>query len=357
MRNKMLSTKVKIALLAAIMVHAGFCFAASTKEIDEVRKKTDFTSGDLVIVDTFINQAFKEMIEAPSIADSVRSREDILVRRPKDDQPKYKEQYRKSLESNITAALRAMETWNDENFIKATRLNLAVMIGSIGDVGLYEIAITMLDKDAPAVKYWAIKALTGSEVRNSVRQTPASESSRLIIDALNKAAQNDSPILLEMIAGFAAAISGQNSYDLLSTIASTRIESYKNWTAYQESTDAKIMAAMADKILGDAAAKAALASPFANLMSCTLEKYASGLAPDGGLGNMSQQQLVTVIATLEKNILPKFAITAALTRAVERKNLKEFNDAYNVIFGAEGAKGELSTKLGVDFTVEKLPQR
>ncbi len=353
----MLSTRIKIAFLAVIMAQAAISFGASTKEIDEVRKKTDLTAADLAVVDTFINQAFKEMLEAPTITDSVKNREDILVRKPKDDQPKYKDQYRKSIESNVIAAMKALETWNDENFIKATRLNLAVIIGSMGDMGLYEIAITMLGEDVPAVKYWALKALTDTDVRNSVRQNPNSESSKAILAELNKAAGNDSPILLEMIAGFAAAITGQSSYDLLATIAATRIESYKSWKAVQESSDARIMAVMADKMLSDAASKNALAAPFANLMSATLEKYATGLAPDAGLSDTSQQQLVTVIAELEKKILPKFTITTGLIKAAERKNLKEFTEAYNALFGSEGANGELSSKLGVAVTVEKLPAR
>lgn len=349
----MFSTNMKLILTAIIIVTAAG-FAASTKEIDEVRKKTDLTDGDLAVVDSFINDTFKEMLESPTVADSVKRREDILVRKPKDEQPKYKEQFRKSIESNVDYALKTIGTWNDESFIKATRLNIAVIIGSLDDIALCDTAIGLFDEESVAVKYWAAKALTGKDVTAYVKANPSDASSRAVIGQMKKLASMDSPAMLMMVSAFAASIGGADSYELLAAVATVRIDAYNSGHAANESTDARIMAIIANKLSADTASKAALASPFAQLMSCALRKFSLSLIPEAGLDEVSQQQLVTVVAELEKTILPKFSINTNLIKSVERKNIKDYTEAYNNLFGAQGDGGELAAKLGVQVKVEPL---
>ncbi|MFI4910785.1 MAG: hypothetical protein ACIAQZ_03860 [Sedimentisphaeraceae bacterium JB056] len=344
----MFSKNVKCFLAIAIITLSGISFAASTREIDEVRKKTTFTNDDLAVIDSFINEIFKEMLEAPTIEDSVKRREDILVRKPKEGKSKYKEQFLESVERNIVSSMKIVETWSDETFIKAMKLNLAVMIGSLDDPKMSELAIEMMDSENIAVKYWATKALTGTDVIESIKASPDSQLSESIFDTLKAEAQVNSPINLEMIASFAGQFSNGSASEILSAVAQTRIAAYKNNEAIHESSDAAILKVMAEKIASDES-KDTLAQPFANLTAQVFKKYAAGISPESGLGDISSQQLITTITEVEKNIFPKFNINAEFIKAIERRSEKDFQQAYDKVFGSEDNEGELASNLGVSI--------
>jgi flagellar biosynthesis/type III secretory pathway protein FliH len=80
-------------------------------------------------------------------------------------------------------------------------------------------------------------------------------------------------------------------------------------------------------------------------MAVSVKKYADSLVPGGALTDVSEQQLITLITEIEKNILPLFDINAELTKAIERRNAEDFQQAYNNIFGDGENQGELAAKI------------
>jgi hypothetical protein len=341
----MLSRNIKFLMAAAVITVSMTSFAASPREIDEVRKKTSFTDADMAIVDSFINETFEEMLEAPTIEESVKRREEILVRKPKNGQTQYKTQFLRSVEENIVSSLRVIDTWSDEKFQKAMRLNLAVMVGSLDDPALYELAIRMLSADNIAVRYWALQALTGNDMVASIKSSPDSQRSQDIIEAVTGITSVNSPINLAIAAKFAGSIDAAQSNDMLNAIAQTRINAYQNNMARNESSDAVILQVMAQRMNANQQAKEALSASFTSLMAVSVKKYADSLVPGGALTDVSEQQLITLITEIEKNILPLFDINAELTKAIERRNAEDFQQAYNNIFGDGENQGELAAKI------------
>jgi hypothetical protein len=338
-------------ILAIALIVSNVGVAASTREIDEVRKKTVFTSEDLAIVDSFINNVFREMLEAPTVNDSVKRREDILVRLPKEGQDGYKQQFIESVQRNIASSLQAVGTWTDEKFIKGMRLNLAVMVGLVDAPQLMDLALKMTETDEIAVRYWAIKAFTGREVAAFIKANPTSELVQAVIEEFNNVAALNSPIILEMAAKFAADIDAPQTNEILSKIAQTRIDAYRRRVAVHESSDGQILSVIASRMRASEQNKQALANNFAGLLASVLQKYQSGMSPDSGLGEISSQQLITAIANIEKNVLPGLNVSSELIRAVERKNIGDFQQAYTSLFGQDGNQGEVAAKLGVEIDI------
>lgn len=357
MDSMMLHKTVKTISLMLIIAAVNISTAASTAQIDEVRKKDSLTSDDLAIVDSFITDSFTEMLESPTVADSVKRREDILVRRPKEDNLQYRQQFLESIDKNVRSAMQAMQTWTEPVFIEATKLNLAVIIGSLDDISLSDIAIEMADQDNPALKYWALKAITTDKVTEVIKANTTSQQAASILQTVNNAATENTPAILRMLAEFASRLGGSEAVEILSKIAQTRIEAYKNHAASMESTDGVILEAIASVISSNNNANSSLAAPFAQLLAFPMEKCLIFLAPEGNTSSPSWQQLLTLTAMAEKDILPKFEISTNLLRAVERRSLKDFTDEYNRLFGEDGTGGELTAKLGISTTIEKLPQR
>ena len=330
------------SIFAVIIVFTGINLAVSTVAIDEVRKKSEFTATDLETVDAFINATFREMLEAPTITDSVKRREDIMVRIARDGQEQYSRQFIESVERNIASALLKVDTWTDEKFITATKLNLAVIAGNLDSPALLDDALEMKNTEEIGVWYWALRAISGNNVVSFIKSNPNTELTEDAIGWAMELADGNTPIILEMVAEFAGKIDMVQSNDILATIAQTRIEAYENNLATQESADGAILAIIASR-MSNAEAKQKLAQPFATLTANVLKKYLAGLSPDSPLGSTSSTNLLTAIANLEKNILPKLDINTNFTRAIERKNVADFQAEYDKL------SGELSEKIGADI--------
>ena len=325
------------SIFAVIIVFTGINLAVSTTAIDEVRKKTEFTAADLETVDLFINDTFREMLESPTITDSVKRREDIIVRIARNGQEQYNQQFINSVERNIASALLKVNTWTDEKFITATKLNLAVIAGSLDAPTLLDDALQMKNTNEIGVLYWAFRAISGNNVVSFIKSNPNAELSQEAIEWAMELASKNTPIILEMVAKFAADVDMAQTNDILAIIAQTRIEAYQNNLATQESADGAILAIIASRMSG-AEARQMLAQPFATLTSNVLKKYLSGLSPDSPIGDTSSGQLLTSIANLEKNILPTLDISTNFIRAIERKNAADFQTEYDKLLGQLGEK-------------------
>jgi hypothetical protein len=200
------------------------------------------------------------------------------------------------------------------------------------------------------VRYWAVRSLTSGEVVSQLKSdvTGDEKLAAQIISALEvylKASSDTLP--LPFAANFAATMDTAASRKLLYVIADRRIDAYMKWTVMDETVDAGILKDMGKlfSTISDPAEKQELLSRFGQLYSCIVQRYMLG----GNLPQSAKDQLVTVIAEVEDNIISKQIPGWTSKFRIDLSKNTSMDKDYEFLFGTEDRAGELASRLSFNY--------
>lgn len=342
--------KVKGVVLAAMAVFfvssMEFAWAVDTRAIDAVRNKKELETKDLFVIDNFLAEAIREMVNAGDFTSIANLRMIIISRQG--TQPQYAQQFLDSIQKYISAGFEAARRLPQERQIKVI-VNLLILLDGLGDLRLVDLAIARLKDKNTIIRYWAVRCITND---NIVKQLNAGGAvnmkiARLFIDRL-KEILDSSPEIIGLIADFAGNINIPQGEDLLVQIADLRMKKYADWSVEYELLDGTILNLLYRKMAsGSVSSGKSAAVRFAQLYSFAMQRYVKGR---GLLSDSQKQQLASVLVETEDKCISRvLSPQSVIKRAVERDDFAAIIMEHNRLLGDATKAGQLSSKLDFDY--------
>ncbi len=332
------SAVLQILQIITLLVLGPLAVAVDTWSIDNVRGKGILNDADFEVIDEFVKDAVTELVNTRDFASIARIRTVIISR--KSEQAQYAEQYSKSCLEHIGAALRQSRGIEPaEDGIKV-RMNLLILIDSLKNPRLADLAIGELKDKSPVIRYWAMRAVTNS-----------SEPTEKVVAHLKEAAVDASSEVMGLIAGYAGSKNGPEADELLLSIADERIKSYAEWKVREHLTDIRILKALYEKAIGNSNQKKELAVKFAQLYSYAMQKYIKDISGGGFLNEKQKRELASVLVEIEDKCIGELTSfkQTVIKRAVEENDVNALLAEHSRLLGDETKVGEIPRKLGFDY--------
>jgi hypothetical protein len=327
--------------------------AANTRDIDTVRNKPVLDNADRQIIDDFLDEAVRELVNTRDFASIAQARYIILSRRisrKSSAQAQYAEQFSVSANKYISSALKQAEKLTPKDRRFKMVLNLLILIDGLQDVRLANLAMGLLKDESKVIRYWAVHSVTSPGFTKQLNATIAvnSQLARSIVEQLQSLLGRSGPETLALMAEFAAEVSIPQGEDLLGRIADMRIKKYTAWTVDYEPLDGIILRMLYKKIFSGAVNKPAAARRFAQLYSHVIQRYVKGRDI---LNAAQKHQLASVLVETEKSCVSKLlAMPLTVTkRSVERNDYTRLLLEHSRILGDETKAGLLPVKLNFDY--------
>jgi len=346
---------VVFAVLAASFVLAinSSSQAVDTGQIDRVRSKGVLDSEDLEIIDNFVAEGVQELVRTRDFTSIAKVRTVISSRNRSNRQSaaiQYSEQFSESSYKYISEALEAADELTPQEHKFKVILNLLILIDSLEDLRLTELALERLNDENKAIRYWAVHCVTNIGI---VEQLNSGEGGNLqlaerIADELKKLVENSEPETLILMAEFAAAVNVPQGQELLLQIADMRIKGYADWTVEYELLDGAILKLLDSKIPSGSPSKPAVGRRFCQLYSYVLQRYVKGR---DFLGDAEKQQLASVLVETEISCISRRLGIAqyVIKRAVEQDDYMGLLQQHSRLLGDETRAGELPLRLNFDY--------
>jgi hypothetical protein len=347
-KNKWVIGAVLVAFLVSVMNPP--LRGVDTREISEVRNKSMLDDEDRQIIDRFIAEAVDELVKTKDFTSVSRLRRDILASRG--SQVQYAEQFSISAYKYISEGLKAADELTPEGHRFKVVLNLLILVDGLEDLRLVDLAIERLNDKSPAVRYWAVHALTNTAVKERLNSTDAADLrvARKITEELKKVVEKSEPEVMELMAKFAAEIKIAEGKELLLAIADVRIKRYADWTVKYPPLDATILELLCEKMAsGDA--EPGVARRFGQLCSYVMQKYIRDISGEGFLSDEQKEQLASVLFEVEQSCIRQFfdMPQSTIRRAVGNGDYRALLREHNRLFGEEGRAGALALKFNFDY--------
>lgn len=346
MRKETLIAFVFAVLL--ILTISSYCKAVDLWEIEDVRNKGVLDDEDFQIIDGFVAESVKELVEAKDFTDMARIRAKLLNRSSSStssSKAQYRKYFYKSAYNYISAALEWTEKLQepDKRFIQ--NINLLILIDGLRDAQLADLVLDKLTSSNMAIRYWAVHSVCSREV---VRQLNASgdESSgltRQIIVRLEKIIETSDYSVVAMIARFGAGIEAAEGTGLLVRVADMRIRQYAGWSVNNELLDTVILRSLYRKLSGTNPSSVVVAQRFGQLYSYIIQRY---IKSDERLSDEQKQQLISVMVEIESDCISKlFGRQTRIKRAIENKDFENLIKEHNQLLGDSERQGKLGAKF------------
>ena len=334
-----------------LIVHSG-SEAVNTRDIDTVRNKPVLDSTDLQIIDDFLDEAVRELVNTKDFTSIAQTRSTILARnssRKSSAQAQYAEQFSESAHKYISEGLKQAEQLTPEDRRFKVILNLLILIDGLEDVRLAELSIGLLKDENTVIRYWAVHSVTSpgftKQLNASIATNP--QLARRIVEQLKGLVERSRPEILALVAEFAAEVGIPEGEDLLGQIADMRIKRYADWTVDYELLDADILRLLYQKIYSEGLSKSqpsagrykpAVARRFGQLYSYVIQRYVKGRDV---LNADQKQQLASVLVETEKSFISKLLgmPQSVIKGAVERDDYTRLLLEHNRLLQAY--KGQL----------------
>lgn len=332
------SAVLQILQIITLLAFCRLAVGVDTWSIDNVRNKGVLNSADLEIIDEFVKNAVTELVETRDFTSIARIRTVIVSR--KSEQAQYAEQYSKSCLKHIGAALRQSRGIEPaEDGIKV-RMNLLILIDSLKEPRLVDLAIGELQDKSPVIRYWAVRAVTGS-----------SEPTEQVIKHLKEAAVDASSEVIGLIANYAGSKNGPEADELLLSIADERIKSYAEWKVREYLSDIRILKALCAKMVSDDRQKEKFGMRFAQLYSYAMQKYIKDINGGDFLNEKQRQELASVLVEIEDKCIGELTSfkQTVIKRAIEEDNADFLLMEHARLFGNSDNAGEIPKKLDFDY--------
>ncbi len=336
-----------VGALFLVLVMLARSGAVDTRQIDEVRSKEVLNNEDLQIIDRFLGEAVQELVSTRDFADIARLRTVILSKQS--SQAQYAQQFSQSALKHISAALERAKQLPEERRFKVV-LNLLILIDSLQDPGLTDLALSMLQHDNTAIRYWAVRCVTNLGLVEKLNPAGSAHSqlAERVVERLNPLVDGASPEVLALMAEFAAAVRIPQGEDLLNQIADSRMKKYADWTVDYELLDGLILKLLYNKLVETGSARPAVASRFAQLYSYAMQRYIKG---QNVLREANKHYLASLLVDVEYNCLRKLLGRAQSTikEAVEQGDYSALLQEHNKLFGDGTRQGEITAKVRFDY--------
>jgi hypothetical protein len=351
----MMRQKSAFSLILVVLLVLGvseICWALATMDIDHVRSKAVLGSKDFQIIDRFLADGVDELLKTEVFTSIAQIRATITSRSASETdsaQGQYAEQFSESAHKHISLGLKEAENLTPESRKIKIKMNLLILVDSLQDARLVEVATSQVENNGNLVRYWAVHCITDPVVMARFAKMPSGTVAlRRISDKLQAIVADSSPEVLRLIVDFADQVRTAQSQQLLTEIADLRIKQYADWTVKNELLDTAVLKALDEKMSSSNAGRPALARQFAQLYSYVIQRYLKG----GQLLNDQQnQQLASVMAETEMACIGKIlGISQAVIRnAIEKDAFDALQAEHNRLLGTDAVAGRLGLKLGFDY--------
>ncbi len=350
--------KAKWVILAVsavffVLVAHSTAQAVNTRDIDTVRNKPVLDNADRQIIDVFLDEAVRELVNTRDFTSIAQARSTILSRRTsrKDSaQAQYTEQFSVSANKYISSALKQAEQLIPKDRRFKMVLNLLILTDGIQDVRLAKLAMGLLKDESKVIRYWAVHSVTSPGFTKNLNATIAVNSplARSIVEQLQSLLGRSGPETIALMAEFAAEVSIPQGEDLLGRIADMRIKKYTAWTVDYEPLDGIILRMLYKKIFAGAVNRPAVARRFAQLYSHVIQRYVKGRDI---LNATQKHRLASVLVETEKSCVSKLLVIplTVTKRSVERNDYTRLVLEHSRILGDDTTPGLLPQKLNFDY--------
>jgi hypothetical protein len=327
--------------------------AVNTRDIDIVRNKPVLDSTDLQIIDDFVGNMVQELVNTKDFTSISKTRSIILAcnsSKKSSAQAQYAEQFSESAHKYISSGIKEAEELTPEDRKFKAILNLLILIDSLEDVRLADLAIGFLKDENTVIRYWAVHSVTSPGFTKQLNSAQAAnpQLANRIVGQLQGLVEQSGTEILALVAEFAAEVSIPQGEDLLIRIADMRIKKYADWKVDSETLDGAILGLLYKKISSGAVNKAAVARRFAQLYSYAIQRYVKGPVY---LNDIQKHQLASVLVETEKSCISRLLATpqTVIKRAIEQEDYTRLLLEHNKLLGDETGAGQLALKLNFDY--------
>ncbi len=349
-KSQFLSTFMLISILGTVPS----ALAVDTELIDVLRQRTlnsgSLTAGDVETIDTFWNEATEELLLSNDFSEVVTIRSALSAHRGTNELSQYTSSYIMSAQKYLDSAFDEVKGWDLSPLKRHTERNLLILVAELQSTELADFALARLENDNSLIRYWAVKALADPKVVSQLGAGSNAELAGRIIQQFYKLSQNENqPVILNIIAAFAAGMDSPAAKQILLTVVDRRTEAYKNWSVENEISDATLLILLGKEIpLQSGEQKITLLRMFAQLYSFVMQRYIVGAEV---LEDNSKYQLVSVMVEVEQVVLSRLLdmSRSGIKRAIEKKDLSVLQREYDTLLGSTVRVGELGRELNFDY--------
>ena len=341
-----------VSAVFLVLVLSSSSEAVDTKGIDVCCHKDVLDSEDLQIIDNFVAEAVQELVATHDFTSIARIRTVILSRSSSSKESaagQYASQFSESAHKYISEAFEAAEELTPEGRKFKMILNLLILVDSLEDLQLADLATRMINDENKAIRYWAVHSVTN---RGFMEQLNATEGAKLkassIVKELKKLVENSGPETLALMVEFAAGVDVPVGEGLLLQIADRRIKEYADWTVEYELLDGAILKSLDSKIPSGGLINSVVARRFGQLYSYVMQRYVEGR---DFLSAAEKHQLASVLVEIEMLCISKRLGMgqSVIKKAVERDDYMALLEEHNRLLGDETRAGQLPLKLNFDY--------
>jgi len=321
--------------------------AVDTRQIDEVLKKQVLGSDDLKIIDEFLGEAVRELVNTRDFAEIAKLRTVILSKQS--TQGQYAQQFSESALKHISAGLEQAKQLPQDRQFKVI-LNLLILIDGLQDPRLTDLAITLLKHSNQAVRYWAVRCVANPGLIEKLNPggSTSQDLVQRIAEQLKELVDTASPEVLGLMAEFAGTVKIAQGEELLGRIADARMKKYVDWTVEYELVDGTILKLLYGKIAATGSADPALARRFGQLYSYVLQRYIKGRDV---LPEANKHYLTSVLVDVEDKCIGRLLRRpqSTIKKAVEQADYSAVQQEYGKLFGDGTRQGQLVEQLKFDY--------
>ncbi|MGA1979888.1 MAG: hypothetical protein ABSG99_04905 [Sedimentisphaerales bacterium] len=351
MNCKLLIGAVGTAVL--VMVMSATVAAVDTREIDVCCHKELLDNGDLQIIDGFVAGAVDELVKTEDFTSIAKIRTVIWSRSNSSKESakaQYAAQFSESAYKYISKALEAAKELTPAEHRFRVILNLLILMDSLEDLRLADLAIKWLNDENKAIRYWAVHCVTNSGITEKLNSGAAAspEPAEKITEQLKKLVESSSPEILALMAEFAAKVDIPQGEELLLQIADMRIKRYADWKVEYELLDGDILKLLDGKIPAESMSKPDVGRRFGQLYSCAIQRYVKGRDV---LSDTQKNQLASVLVETEVSCIGKRlkVVQSVVKNAVEQGDYTALLQEHSRLLGDETKPGQLPLKLNFDY--------
>jgi hypothetical protein len=327
--------------------------AVDTGEIDICCRKEVLDDGDLQVIDDFVAAAIGELVKTEDFTSIAKIRTVITFRSSssKDSaKAQYGAQFSESAHKYISKALEAAEELTPPERRFKVILNLLILVDSLQDLRLSDLAMKWLDDENKAIRYWAVHSITNPGIieRLNSKEAANRELTEKITEQLKGLVGSSSPETLALMTGFAAKVDIPQGEELLLQIADSRIKRYEGWKVEYELLDIDILRLLDSKIPAESTSKPDVARRFGQLYSYAIQRYVKGRDV---LSYTQKNQLASVLVETEASCISRRLKVAqsVVKNAVEQGDFQALSQEHDRLLGDETKAGQLPLKLNFDY--------
>jgi hypothetical protein len=327
--------------------------AVDTKDIDEVRDKGVLDDADLKIIDSFVVEGVRELLNAKNFSTIGSIRLAILARANStaaSAAAQYSAQFSDSAYKYISEGLKTAGSLNPEDVRVKVIINLLMLADGLENLRLVDFIAGMVDDKNLIVRYWAVHCVADPLIVKKLNSGDDANTklAEKIAEQLKKSVEMSSPEIITLMLGFAGQIKIPQGEELLFQIADMRMEKYRRWDLSGVLVDADILKALFEKMLAPGANRTAAAQRFAQLYSYALQRYIKG---QDILSADDKGQLTSVLVDVEQSCIDKLLDVpqSIIQKAAEQDDATALLQEHNRLLGDGAEAGKLAQKISFDY--------